>query len=110
MGSISLVHRRGSRSGEVDCVRLQAGGVATIGRAPDATIAFHAVMDRIVSRRHAQLSRVGNGTVRWEIADLNSRHGVFVNGQRLRGHVKLCVGDEVQLGPEGPLLIVAALS
>lgn len=103
------MHRRGSRSGEVDCVRLRAGGVATIGRAPDATVAFHAVMDRIVSRRHAQLTRVGAGTV-WEITDLNSRHGVFVNGQRLRGNMKLSVGDEVQLGPEGPLLVVAALS
>ncbi|MCC6243640.1 MAG: FHA domain-containing protein [Gemmatimonadaceae bacterium] len=91
-------------------MRLRAGGVATIGRAPDATVAFHAVMDRIVSRRHAQLTRVSAGTACWEIADLNSRHGVFVNGQRLRGNMKLSVGDEVQLGPEGPLLVVAALS
>lgn len=110
MASITLVHRRGSRAGETDCIELAVGGGATIGRAPDALVAFGPHADRVVSRRHAQLRREGGTSPCWQIVDLQSRHGVFVNGRRVRTQSTLAVGDDVQLGTDGPVLSVTALS
>lgn len=110
MTSIQLLHRSGSRRGQTDRVELPAGAVATIGREPGATIVFNALSDRVVSRRHAQLTRATGESPCWLLADLRSRHGVFVNGERLTGAVTLAVGDEVQLGPDGPVLVVRTLS
>src|SRR6516165_5289793 len=56
-----------------------AGNV--IGRAapPDATIVLPYFA---VSRRHAQIDLRGLG--HWEIVDLSSRNGTYVNGQQLQ--------------------------
>lgn len=110
MASIELFHRGGSRQGETDRIELRDGDVATIGRVPDATVAFNPQTDRVVSRRHAQLTRVRGDAPCWQLADLQSMHGVFVNGHRLAADVMLAVGDEVQLGRDGPVLVVEAMS
>jgi pSer/pThr/pTyr-binding forkhead associated (FHA) protein len=47
-----------------------------------------------VSRRHAQLRRTGGG---WEILDLGSLNGTWVNGWRV-DRATLHDGDVVQLG------------
>jgi sigma-B regulation protein RsbU (phosphoserine phosphatase) len=54
-----------------------------------------------VSRSHARIDRTGS---RYRIVDGDSRHGTFVNGDRIREHV-LTDGDRVQLGGvHGPVL------
>src|SRR6185369_4337709 len=40
---------------------------------------------------------------KFEIRDNNSRNGIFVNKNRVKGSVALEVGDEVQLGLNGPV-------
>lgn len=62
-----------------------------LGRDPDSTIQLH---DTQVSRRHAEIRRVGND---YAISDLNSSNGTFVNGQRIRQQ-QLASGDQLQLG------------
>jgi RsiW-degrading membrane proteinase PrsW (M82 family) len=62
---------------------------------------------RSVSRRHVEISAVpGMGAVEgvhvWQICDLNSRNGTFVNGERLQGCKILRVGDRIALGQHGP--------
>jgi ABC-type multidrug transport system ATPase subunit len=66
--------------------------VLRIGRAQDNDIV---IADLGVSRHHAELRRAGD---RYEIADLNSHNGTFVNGQRVTtGPVS--DGDIVGIGP-----------
>jgi len=51
--------------------------------------------DSTVSRHHASVtSREG----RYELADLNSTNGTFVNGQRLTGSTWIDKGDQVRFG------------
>ena len=51
--------------------------------------------DRGVSRRHAVIRRRASG---YELADLNSTNGTFINGERVRTGVVLKDGDELRFG------------
>lgn len=56
---------------------------------------------RFVSRLHARIERAGK---RYRLVDGGSRHGTFVNGQRIDEHL-LTDGDRIQLGgDQGPSL------
>lgn len=63
-----------------------------IGRDPRADIA---ITDDSVSRRHARLELGDDG--RWRIVDLDSRNGVFVNGNLVKEEV-LNPGDRIHIG------------
>ncbi|MBU4273462.1 MAG: FHA domain-containing protein [Planctomycetes bacterium] len=54
--------------------------IERLGCDPSSTIQVH---DTEVSRHHAEIRRVEND---YEISDLNSSNGVFVNGQRVHRH------------------------
>jgi hypothetical protein len=60
-------------------------------------------MDPEISRKHAIISRMPDG--KYEIADLGSANGTFVNGARVEDRVTLGVGDVILLG--GTLFNVA---
>ncbi|HEY6278831.1 MAG TPA: FHA domain-containing protein [Streptosporangiaceae bacterium] len=66
--------------------------VLRIGRAQDNDIV---IADLGVSRHHAELRKVGD---RYQIVDLNSHNGTFVNGQRITT-APLTDGDIVGIGP-----------
>jgi len=67
-------------------------GTATIGRGSDNSIVLQ---DQFVSAAHAQLTyREGS----WWLADLGSRNGTFVNGERVNGEVRLGDGDVLAMG------------
>jgi hypothetical protein len=51
--------------------------------------------DTTVSRRHATITHKAAG---FELADLGSTNGTFVNGRRLSGPVALKPGDEIKFG------------
>jgi RsiW-degrading membrane proteinase PrsW (M82 family) len=81
---------------------------AVIGREPSCQIALEPIQYVNVSRRHAlirPLSGLGNDLPRWEICDLNSANGTYVNGQLLRGCQPLHIGDRIELGQDGPQFI-----
>jgi RsiW-degrading membrane proteinase PrsW (M82 family) len=80
----------------------------TIGRDPSCQIALDPNYFVIVSRRHAAirpLQPLGNGLPYWEICDLNSANGTYINGQYLQGCQQLQTGDRIELGKNGPLFI-----
>ncbi len=94
-------------------IALPAQGRIILGRvdlpnllSPDVDLTFD---DRYntISRYHATVTGVGGG--KYEIADLDSQHGTWVNGVRLAPHhgVALALGDEVRLG-NCQLLVVEA--
>jgi ABC-type multidrug transport system ATPase subunit len=57
---------------------------------------------QVVSRRHAEISRRGDG--RYVVTDLQSFNGTLVSGQRISQPTVLKNGDTVQLSIGGPVL------
>ena len=85
----SLVAANGPHAG----ARYDIGQELTIGRSAQAEVR---VMDDVrVSRRHARLHARGGRTF---LADLGSRNGTLLNGERLSGEVELQQGDRIQIG------------
>lgn len=80
-------------SGPSAGLRYEVQGEATIGRSPSCEIPLPE--DDQMSRRHARFF-VRDGKVR--LADLGSRNGTSVNGERISGEVVLHPGDRVQVG------------
>ncbi|MBL9026127.1 MAG: GGDEF domain-containing protein [Myxococcales bacterium] len=73
-------------------LRLPAGEMVVLGRAPECTYSFD---DASLSRQHARVMRVG---AEYVIRDDGSRNGTFVNNVRLTKAEALRNGDRVQLG------------
>jgi len=87
-GPTLVVRAGGGRAGE----SFELGGLRTlIGRSPDC----HVFLDDVtVSRRHAEIVRENDA---YEIRDLGSLNGTFVNRSRIESAV-LTTDDEVQIG------------
>jgi predicted component of type VI protein secretion system len=49
-----------------------------------------------LSRTHARIVRRGEGE--WEVEDLGSRNGTFVNGSQIDERVLLAAGDSIEVG------------
>lgn len=75
----------------------------SIGRATGSDIAYDPDNEVIVSREHGKIVKLSDDPPKFEIRDNNSRNGIFVNKNRVKGSVPLQVGDEVQLGMNGPV-------
>jgi DNA-binding response OmpR family regulator len=72
----------------------------TIGRWEDNDVV---IADRWVSRYHAQIQRQGT---HYLIEDLDSKNGLFVNGERVIGPVQLQDGDQIAIAPRCILTFV----
>jgi hypothetical protein len=69
-----------------------SGDQVTIGRNDANTLVLH---DPTVSQVHAVLERYGTG---WCLRDVGSTNGTFLNGDRVRGEIRLRSGDEIRVG------------
>ena len=69
------------------------GEESIVGRSPDAQVRL---MEEGVSRKHARIVRSPEG--KFELTDLGSTNGTYLNGTRLAGPGRLDEGDRVQLG------------
>jgi hypothetical protein len=87
-GPALVVRSGGGRAGET--FPLDSDRV-TVGRSPDCEIFLD---DVTVSRKHAALTREGDG---YSIQDEGSLNGTFVNRKRVEG-AHLEDGDEIQIG------------
>ena len=54
------------------------------------------ITDNTVSRRHAEMSPLDDGT--WQLNDLSSANGTYINGTKLQGKVQLKAGDQIRVG------------
>jgi len=88
-GSALLVVRRGPNVG---ARFLLDADLTTVGRHPEADIFLD---DVTVSRRHAEFLRSGTS---FEVKDLGSLNGTYLDGGRISGTVGLSDGSEVQVG------------
>jgi adenylate cyclase len=71
---------------------FELGAINTIGRHPDNTLQ---ILDRIVSKEHAQVVRQPDG--QYLFRDLGSLNGSFLRGERVNEHI-LQENDEIMLG------------
>ena len=73
-----------------------------IGRDPRCQIVLDSQNYGGVSRQHVRLSPSPYSPSGWEICDLSSANGTYVNGQRLQGCRFLRDGDRIMLAKDGP--------
>jgi Nif-specific regulatory protein len=81
-----VVHEPGGVSTAID-----VAGELRIGREAGLDVVL---TDTKTSRHHATIANDGG---KWVVKDAGSRHGTFVNGQRITQHV-LADGDQLQIG------------
>jgi pSer/pThr/pTyr-binding forkhead associated (FHA) protein len=77
-GPVRDVFSHAVEQGQLTAVHSLMDGRLRIGRLPDNDVVLD---DLLVSRRHAELRRTPGG---WQLVDLNSGNGTFVNGRRVR--------------------------
>ena len=71
--------------------RIDLQGELVIGREGAALT----IEDSELSRRHAAVRPAGDG---YEVEDLDSLNGTYVNGRRIDGPTRLAGGDAIKLG------------
>lgn len=72
--------------------QLNRKGRVTIGRDPDCDIILDSLL---VSRKHAIIERIGG---RYEIEDLNSTNGTYINGKIIEGRQVIDESDQISIG------------
>ena len=95
-----LVIRDGTTSREFELIQPEI----IIGRDPNVDLT---IPSPAVSRRHARLTRQGEGYL---LEDLGSSNGTFLNGERLVERRSLKTGDQIQLGRAISLIYEAPMS
>jgi hypothetical protein len=75
-----------------DCIYPLAVGLNTIGRAPENDVV---VPDAFVSRRHCAI--LVHHDSRYEIHDVASKNGTYLNGSKLAGPTRIQPGDRITM-------------
>jgi serine protease Do len=96
-------HLTGSKANQVEEFNFNQHSELSFGRASTSDIQFDPETDSTVSREHGKIARDANNQLSFKISDNGSRNGVFVNKQRIKESATLNLGDEVQLGANGPI-------
>jgi serine protease Do len=98
-------HLTGSKANQIENFDFKEHDELNIGRAASADIQFDPEIDTVVSREHGRIVKDPANPLAFSIVDNNSRNGIFVNKVRIKGRSDLHVGDEVQLGSNGPVFV-----
>jgi serine protease Do len=99
---IIIRHLSGSKINQVEQIPLKDLHEVTIGRDPNASIAYDQRRDDVVSREHALIRIEAGEHVNFRLLDLNSSNGTLLNGEPISGEVELVPEDIVELGRGGP--------
>lgn len=83
-----LISRRGQNAGQAYALQNE---ITRIGRAVDSDIMLE---DQFASRHHAEIRRIKGA---YQVADLNSKNGVYVNGQRLTAGATAWLQDGMEV-------------
>lgn len=97
-----IKHLSGSKLNQVEEFDFSKNEL-TIGRAAGSDIQYDPEREVVVSREHGKITKISSEPPKFAISDNNSRNGIFVNKNRVKGTIELQPGDEVQLGNNGPV-------
>ncbi|MBW4582985.1 MAG: PrsW family intramembrane metalloprotease [Tildeniella nuda ZEHNDER 1965/U140] len=97
----------GDNAGGQPLYPLSLTETVILGRDPHCQVVLDPLVHRAVSRRHAEVKPVlgcesPDGTRFWQVGDLASANGTFLNGERLKDYRVLQPGDRLALGQNGP--------
>ncbi len=87
----ALVHWSSVRAHRPESISLSTEVLTRLGRHPESEIRLD---DITVSRRHAEVTRIGDS---YTVRDVGSLNGTYVNQHRV-DDATLAHGDEVQIG------------
>ncbi len=73
--------------------KFKKTNVIIIGRAAECDVQLNSAS---ISRSHCQIERLSNGS--YELKDLGSTNGTYVNGQKVRGSKKISENDQIIVG------------
>lgn len=68
--------------------------ISVIGRAETLSLQ---ILDDLVSRKHLRI-RFDEPTNKYYAEDMQSKHGVFINGRRISEEASLVEGDQILIG------------
>lgn len=97
-----IKHISGSKINQVEEFDFSKSELS-IGRAAGSEIQFDPEKEVVVSREHGKIVKNSSEPPKFSIVDNNSRNGIFVNKNRVKGSAILHPGDEIQLGNNGPI-------
>jgi Flp pilus assembly protein TadD len=104
MQKVMIRHISGKRAGQTDEFAVGSFSELLVGRDESAAVRFDPTGEDLVSRRHLRFVPEPGQPGRFQVSDLQSRNGTFLNRQRLYAPASISHGDVVQLGPGGPEL------
>ncbi|HXW29490.1 MAG TPA: trypsin-like peptidase domain-containing protein [Xanthobacteraceae bacterium] len=99
---IIIRHLSGSKINQVEQIPLKDLHEVTIGRDPNASIAYDQRRDDVVSREHALIRVEAGERLSFRLLDLKSSNGTLLNGELISGEVELVPEDIIELGRGGP--------
>jgi hypothetical protein len=102
MQTIVIKHLTGARASQVEQFSTGSLKELTVGRDASSQVRFDPDRDDLVSRQHVKIVRDPVDPAGFQLVDLQSRNGTFLNRQRIYGTVKLNHSDVIQLGAGGP--------
>jgi serine protease Do len=108
MERMLIKHLSGSKANQVEEFSLKHTNELVFGREAGVTVKYDPDRDDLVGRQHAKIARDPSDPNGFQLTDLNSTNGTFLNGQRVNGTVKINPGDRVQFGPGGPEFVFDA--
>lgn len=101
--TILIRHTEGPKKGQTEKFTVTSTLEIRIGRGDANTIAFD-LADDTISREHCRIKVNAMLPDTYEITDLQSKNGTYVNGKAITEKTTLMAGDTVRLGKEGPSL------
>jgi RsiW-degrading membrane proteinase PrsW (M82 family) len=84
---------------------LSTPATVLIGRDPRCQIILDSQTFSGVSRQHVEVSPSQTALSGWQVCDLNSANGTYINGRRVYGCSDLQWGDRIMLSQDGPQFI-----
>jgi hypothetical protein len=102
MQKLLIRHLGSVRGNEVQEFREDFGQELILGRDNSVQIRFDPDRDDLVSRQHSKIIRDPSDPSCFQLVDLQSRNGTFLNRQRIYTPVRLNHNDVIQLGAGGP--------